>query len=251
ARGGRGDGALARGLRGGEAAPRLGLARAAGDQLSMQAAWRLIRLGRYAQASRVIGPAFENATLSFNIAATRTVVGFLAAVRGDFEGAEALLNEAWEQMQHTGSFQLIGLALAWRITLCLWRGQLERAGRLAQEGVQRACEAEGQLIYTAELYWLAARVQADRALRARTVGDRFEAGKMTQQAEAVAAKLRRAICGYGGDGAPPEALAFELLVRAELGRASGGGGAGSLRGARGAVEPLPPRARPACRRVRG
>jgi hypothetical protein len=218
---GRVEEALALGLQGIEAAHRLGLDRAAGDQLSQQAAWRLIRLGRYAQASRVIGPAFQNATLSFNIAATRTVAGFLAAVRGDFNRAEALLGEAWEQMQHTGSFQLIGLALAWRITLCLWRGQLGRASQLAQEGVQRASEVEGQLIYTAELYWLAARVQADRALRARTVGDHFEAGKVTQEAEAVAAKLRQAIAGYASDGAPPEAAAFELLVRAELGRASG------------------------------
>jgi DNA-binding NarL/FixJ family response regulator len=236
--GGRVEEALALGLQGVEAAHRLGLDRAAGDQLSQQAAWRLIRLGRYAQASRVIGPAFENATLAFNIAATRSVAGFLAAVRGDFDRAEALLDEAWEQMQHTGSLQLIGLALAWRITLCLWRGQLERAGRLAQEGVRRACEAEGQLIYTAELYWLAARVQADRALRARTVGDRFEAGKVTQEAETVAAKLRQAIAGYAGDGAPPEALAFELLVRAELGRASGEGSAESWRAAVKAFDAL-------------
>jgi DNA-binding CsgD family transcriptional regulator/tetratricopeptide (TPR) repeat protein len=218
---GRVEEALALGLQGIEAAHRLGLDRAAGDQLSQQAAWRLIRLGRYAQASRVIGPAFENATLSFNIAATRSVVGFLAAVRGDFEHAEALLDEAWEQMQHTGSLQLIGLALAWRITLCMWRGQLERAGRLAQEGVKRASEVEGQLIYTAELYWLATRVQADRALRARTVGDRFEAQRAAQEAEAVAARLGQAIAGYASDGAPPEAAAFELLVHAELGRASG------------------------------
>jgi tetratricopeptide (TPR) repeat protein len=133
---GRVEEALALGLQGIEAAHRLGLDRAAGDQLSQQAAWRLIRLGRYAQAGRVIGPAFENASLSFNIAATRSVAGFLAAVRGDFERAEALLDEAWEQMQHTGSLQLIGLALAWRITLYLWQGQLERAGRLAAEGVR-------------------------------------------------------------------------------------------------------------------
>jgi DNA-binding CsgD family transcriptional regulator len=226
---GRVEEALALGLQGVEAAHRLGLDRAAGDQLSMQAAWRLIRLGRYAQAQRVIRPAFENATLSFNIAATRSVTGFLAAVRGDFERAEAQLGEAWEQMQHSGGLQLIGLALAWRITLCLWRGQLERAGRLARDGVQRASDAEGQLIYTAELYWLAARVQADRALRARTVGDCFEAKKATQEAEAVAAKLGQAIAGYAGDGAPPEALAFERLVRAELGRASEKALAGSWR----------------------
>jgi DNA-binding CsgD family transcriptional regulator len=235
---GRVEEALALGLQGVEAAHRLGLDREAGDQLSQQAAWRLIRLGRYTQATRVIGPAFENATLSFNIAATRTVAGFLAAVRGDFERAEALLDEAWEQMQHSGSFQLIGLALAWRITLCLWRGQLERAGRLAQEGVQRASEAEGQLIYTAELYWLAARVQTDRTLRARTVGDHAEAEKAAQDAEGVALKLRQAIAGYAGDGAPPEALAFELLVRAELGRATGEAFAGPWRAAVEAFEAL-------------
>jgi len=235
---GRVEEALELGLRGVKAAHRLGLDRAAGDQLSQQAAWRLIRLGRYAQASRVIGPALENATLAFNIAATRSVAGFLAAVRGDFERAEELLDEAWEQMQHSGSFQLIGLTLAWRITLYLWEGQLERAERLAAEGVKRAAGAEGQLIYTAELYWLAARVQADRALRARTVGDRFEAGKVTQQAEAVAAKLGQAIAGYAGDGAPPEALAFELLVRAELGRASGEGITGTWRAAAEAFDAL-------------
>jgi hypothetical protein len=50
---GRVEEALALGLQGVEAARRLGLDRAAGDQLSQQAAWRLIRLGRYAQASRV------------------------------------------------------------------------------------------------------------------------------------------------------------------------------------------------------
>ena len=247
---GRVEEALALGLQGVEAAHRLGLDRAAGDQLSQQAAWRLIRLGRYAQASRVIRPALENATLSFNIAATRTVAGFLAAVRGDFEHAEALLEEAWEQMQHTGSFQLIGLALAWRITLCLWRGQLERAGRLAHEGVQRAFEVEGQLIYTGELYWLATRVQADRALRAQTVGDRLEAGKATQEAEAVAARLGQAIAGYAGDGAPPEALAFELLVRAELGRASGGAFAGSWRAAAEAFDALGQVSRAAYARMR-
>jgi DNA-binding CsgD family transcriptional regulator/tetratricopeptide (TPR) repeat protein len=228
---GRVEEALALGLQGVEAAHRLGLDRAAGDQLSMQAAWRLIRLGRHAQAGRVIRPAFDNATLSFNIAATRNVAGFLAAVRGDFDHAEALLDEAWEQMQHSGGLQLIGLALAWRITLCVWRGELERAARLAHDGVQRAGQAEGQLIYTAEMYWLAVRVQADRALRAQTVGDWAGAREAAQQAEATAAKLEQAIAGYPGDGAPPEALAFDLLVHSELRRAGGKDPAGSWRAA--------------------
>jgi len=235
---GRVEEALVLGLDGIEAAHRLGLDRAAGDQLSMQAAWRLIRLGRYAQAGRVIQPAYENATLSFNIAATRNVVGFLAAVRGDFERAESLLDQAWEKMQHSGSLQLIGLALAWRITLCLWRGQLEEARRLAEDGLRRASMAEGQLIYSCELYWLAARVQVDRALYARTLGDQHEAREAVRKAEAVAASLVKAIAGYTGEGAPPEALAFELLIQAELDRASGAALAAPWQAAEAAFDKL-------------
>src|SRR5581483_11463268 len=68
---GRLEEALAMGLDGIDAAHRLGLDRAAGDQLRMQAAWRLIRLGRYPEAERVNRPALEHATLAFNIAASR------------------------------------------------------------------------------------------------------------------------------------------------------------------------------------
>jgi DNA-binding NarL/FixJ family response regulator len=54
----------------------------------------------------------------------------------------------------------------------------------------------------------------------------------------VAAKLGQAIAGQAGDGAPPEALAFELLVRAELGRASGEAVTGSWRAAVEAFDAL-------------
>src|SRR5262249_2050821 len=68
--------------------------------------------------------------------------------------------------------------------------------------------------------------------------------------EVVAARLGQAIAGYPGDGAPPEALAFELLVRAELGRASGEGFAGSWRAAVEAFDALGQASRAAYAEVR-
>jgi DNA-binding CsgD family transcriptional regulator len=193
-----------------------------GDFLRMQAAWRLIRLGRFAEADRVICPALENATLAFIVAATRNVAGYLTAVRGELDQAHALLEQAWEMMQDTGNFQLIGPALGWRISLRLWRGQLDQAAGLAREGLERMAGAEGQLMYTAAPMWLAARVQADRAARARMLGREADAGGAITAADDGCTRLGEAIANYRGAGAPPESRAFHALAVAEAERARGG-----------------------------
>jgi ATP/maltotriose-dependent transcriptional regulator MalT len=218
---GRLEEALLLGLEGVRAAHRLGLDRAAGDQLSQQAAWRLIRLGRFDEAERVVRSALDSATLTFNIAGTGAVAGYLAAVRGEFEQAEELLEHAWELMQHSGSLQLIGLALAWRVSLYLWRGDAQRARRVARDGMERVAGAESQLIYAAEFYWIAARAEAEHAERARPLGQPSEAEESERLAAAAADTLREAVGSHPGDGAPPEACAFELLARAERDRAGG------------------------------
>jgi ATP/maltotriose-dependent transcriptional regulator MalT len=218
---GRLEEALAQGLEGIAVAHRMGVDRAAGDQLRWQAAWRLIRLGRFAAAEQLVSDTLARASLTFNRAAGMNLAGYLAAVRGDFDRAEELLGRAWELMQHSGGFQLLGLALAWRISLSLWRGQIERAGQLVAEAMERLDVGEGQLIYTAEVYWLAGRVHADRAEAARIRSLEAEATQATAAAEVVAARLAQATATYLVGGAPPEALAFETLLHGELDRARG------------------------------
>jgi hypothetical protein len=83
-----------------------------------------------ARAARAEHGRRPRAALSFNIAGSMSIAGYLAGVRGDPERAQDLLEPAWELMQHSGSFQLVGLALAWRIALSLWRGELDRARRM-------------------------------------------------------------------------------------------------------------------------
>ena len=130
---GRIEEALALGIEGIAVAEELGMGRAQGDQLRMQAGWRLTRMGRLEEAERMVTPALERGT-TFNVAGCTSIAGHVAAERGDFELAERRLERAWALMQRSGGFQLIGTASAWRVSLKLQRGELDRAReRLADE----------------------------------------------------------------------------------------------------------------------
>ena len=88
---------------------------------------------------------------------------------------------------------------------------------MASEGLRRVAQAEPDLIYSAELYWLAVRIEADLANRQ----DAAET-KPRERAEALAsgvlASLDEVIAGMRGEGALPEAVAFRALANAELTR---------------------------------
>jgi class 3 adenylate cyclase/tetratricopeptide (TPR) repeat protein len=218
---GRPQEALTMGVEGIAAARRLGMDRAAGDQLRVQAAWRLARMGRLAEAEEVIEPAVRAATTPFNVAASRSIAGHLAAERGEFDVAERLLSEAWALMQGSGGFQLIGPAQAWMVWLDLWRGELLAAEQRVFEGLGRVSEAEPDLIYNAELYWLAVRIEADLMDRGETCADPTRRERLEARATTVLADFDQVIAGIPGDGAPPEAFAFRALAHAELTRLRG------------------------------
>ncbi len=213
--------ALEMGLEGIEVARRLGFERYAGDQLRVQAAWRLARMGRLDEADRVIKPALEAATTQFNIAASKMISGHIAAERGDLALAEGLLTEAWALMQRSGGFQLIGPAQAWLVSLRLWQGELAEAERLVTEGLERVARAEPDLIYNAELYWMAVRVQADLANRQDSTEDTTGRERAEARASAVLGDLDAVIAATPGEGAPPEAIALRALAYAELTRLRG------------------------------
>jgi class 3 adenylate cyclase/tetratricopeptide (TPR) repeat protein len=215
--------ALDMGLEGIEVARRLGFERAAGDQLRVQAAWRLARMGRLGEAERVIRPALEAATTQFNIAASKSISGHLAAERGDLARADGLLSEAWELMRRSGGFQLIGPAQAWLVSLRLWQGELAEAERLVKEGLERVAKAEPDLIYNGELYWLALRIQADLVDQQDATEDMPGRTSAEARASAVLADLDAVIAAIPGAGAPPEAIAFRALAYAELTRLRGEG----------------------------
>jgi len=215
---GRIEEALAMGLEGITEAERLGMSHATGDQLRMQAGWRLSRMGRIEDAQRIVLPALDEATTPFNVAGLQNVAGHLAAERGEFDLAEQLLDGAWELMRRSGGSQLIGPASAWRVLLHLQRGELDLARERLWDGLSRVEGSEEDLLYNAELYWLAARVAADLAERARIAGAVDTVEQATEAATTAITKWDRALGGVQGDGPPPEALAFRALAEGELAR---------------------------------
>ena len=60
------------------AAERLGMGHAAGDQLRMQAGWRLLRMGRLQAAERMIQSALDGGANAFNVAGLENIAGHLA-----------------------------------------------------------------------------------------------------------------------------------------------------------------------------
>ncbi len=213
------DEALALVMEGIREAERLGMSHAQGDQLRMAAGWHLSRMGRIGDAERIILPALDGATTLFNVAGLQNIAGHLAAERGEFDLAEQLLEGAWELMQRSGGFQLIGPACAWRVLLHLDRGELDLARERLSDGLSLVEGSEGDLLnYYAELYWLAARVAADLAERARVAGGGDAEEQATETATAAIAEFDRVLGQARGDGAPPEALAFRALAEAELTR---------------------------------
>lgn len=194
------------------------MSRGPGDQPRQQAASRLQRIGRLADAERMLAPALENATTAFNIAASRCFAGRLAVERGDLDLAQNRLEEAWALMQRSGGFQLIGPATAARVLLDIRRGDLHRARERAAEGLERAAAAPGDLMYNAELYWLAARVEAELAEHARLISNDQTVRASKRAAIAAVDALGETISQVPGDGAPPESVAFQALATAELAR---------------------------------
>jgi DNA-binding CsgD family transcriptional regulator/tetratricopeptide (TPR) repeat protein len=218
---GRLEEALELGIRGIGIVDRLGLSRGPGDHLREQAAWRLQRIGQLAEAERTLQPVLDNATSPFHVAGSHLFAGRLAVERDELDRAEQLLDSAWALGQRSGGFQVVGLAIAARVLLEIRRGELERARERAREGLECVAGVEGDLIYNAEIYWLAVRIEADLAERARTLRDDEAVDKCETNAVAVLDALTTIIGKVPGDGAPPEARAFHALAEAELARLRG------------------------------
>ena len=216
--GGRIDESLAVAVEGVAVTERLGMSRVAGDTLRDHAGLMLLRIGRLADADRMIRPALENATTPFNVAAAEHSAARLALERGDVGLAERRLETAWSLMQRSGGFQLIGPALGARVLLELTRGDLLRARERAREGLERAVENMGHSLFTAELYWLAVRVEAELAELARTGDDSEAVGRCERAAVSALDDFKAGLGRAGGDRPPPESSAFLALAHAELSR---------------------------------
>jgi DNA-binding CsgD family transcriptional regulator len=171
---GRLEEAVAVGLEGIARARELGAQRMWGDYLAADAADRLLSLGDWQEASRLATDVLEVSSNSLNAASAHTALGRIAAERGDFAQASQHVALSEKISASSGGPMWAGPNLAILAACALWEGDVD----LARSVVATAVEQVGGsafLVFTATLWTMGVRAEADRAARARALGRHEEA----------------------------------------------------------------------------
>jgi DNA-binding CsgD family transcriptional regulator/tetratricopeptide (TPR) repeat protein len=202
---------------------RWGIGREMGDFLISDTADRLRRLGRWEESDRVSREVLEQPVTGVTALVTHHAVGALAAERGDFAEAERHLLRAAEMGRRDRSPQREGPTFAALGALRLWQSRVDDAREVLAEGLQMVADDvfAGAVFNFAGIYSTAARAEADRADRARALGDRETVACAQGRARDVLGAFDATLRAFGTRAAPPEALAHRSLTAAELTRASG------------------------------
>ncbi|MEN3280248.1 MAG: hypothetical protein V7607_1388 [Solirubrobacteraceae bacterium] len=202
---------------------RWGIGREMGDFLTSDTADRLRRLGRWDEAERACREVLEQPVSGVTALVLHHAVGALAAERGDFADAERHLLHAAEIGRRDRSPQREAPTVAALGALRLWQGRLEEAREVLAEGLRDVADDvfAGAVFKFAGIYSAAARAEADRAARARALGERETVACAEGRAQEMLAALDATLRAFDTRGAPPEALAHRALTVAELTRTSG------------------------------
>jgi DNA-binding CsgD family transcriptional regulator len=171
---GRLEEAVAVGLEGMARARELGAQRMYGDYLAADAADRLLSLGDWQEASRLATDVLEVSSNSLNAASAHTAMGRIAAERGDFAEARQHVALSEEISESSGGPMWAGPNLAILAACALWEGDVDQARSVVATGVEQIGDSAA-LVFTAPLWTLGVRAEADRAARARALGQQEEA----------------------------------------------------------------------------
>ncbi|HEY8467730.1 MAG TPA: AAA family ATPase [Solirubrobacterales bacterium] len=193
-------------------------ARNYGDFLAGEASSRLLRLGRVDEAIKLAElDGREPDGMSAVIVHNARAEALLVAGRVD-EAEEALIatERALGGLTDTMWF---GMVAAARVQLHLARGEAERAAEAALHSLRTIDEESEYPYFTALVHLRGVRALVEAALAARAAGDADRAAMRAGQArEAAAAFARRARRFEAPGSPPPETLACETHVRAEISR---------------------------------
>ncbi|MEA2478254.1 MAG: hypothetical protein QOJ07_176, partial [Thermoleophilaceae bacterium] len=200
-------------VRGIERADRLGAARVWGAFLRGDLALRLFRLGEWDRAVAEADEVLRALPTPLNEASALTVLGRIAAERGEFDEAARHIERSLALSRTSGGPMWAGPNHAALGALELWRGDLPAAHAALGRGVEEVGDLEMPSV-TAEVDSLHARAQVDRALRARLLGETAAADAAEAAARAALVRLE----AVAPAASLPEARAEIEVNRAELTR---------------------------------
>jgi predicted ATPase/DNA-binding CsgD family transcriptional regulator len=186
-----------------------------------QAASQLVRLGRLDEAERLTSTGLETRIEGIDTAILKSVASEISLLRGDLEAAETELERAVRAAGPTTDWMIRAMLADRHALVAVLAGDPDRAALLVDEAIASMEDGE-YVFYTARMYALAVRAHADRAERARSLGDTGTALDAERSGTAIAERVERLLDPDRWLGSPPpESIARAALAAAELGRLRG------------------------------
>jgi DNA-binding CsgD family transcriptional regulator/tetratricopeptide (TPR) repeat protein len=211
-------GALEIMLQGEDLAARRGMENSFGRAMSFSAAEDLVRLGRWDEAAARLAVIDRNELSVLAQLLRGSVCGRLAVGRGAREEARTELHGALELCDAQTPVEYLVAPFAGLAEFALCEDRPEDARRAVADALARIADREEPL-YVPVLFWLGVRAEVEIALRARpNSGDRVAGA---DAAERLCARLEQLAARYTATDAPPEAIAYLALSRAEVSRLDG------------------------------
>ncbi len=176
----------------------------------------LLRLGRWDEVAERVRDVSARPVLGVGSELILcSVAGRLQTARGEFDAAADSFTRALALARDVDPLQYVPAIHVGYAELELWSGRIDAAGEHISAGLQAVGDG-AELLHTPTLYAMGVRVEAERAVRARLLGDAAVAAqacrRAEQHADGLAALLRSAWRGVG----PPEAEAHRASCGAEL-----------------------------------
>ena len=202
-------------------ASEFGVERHWGDYLRGELADRLLQVGRWREAERLLEEVIDRCPTGVPAGMAYRCLGYLRTELGEFDAAGRALDRAEQQIRRSLGSMALGPPAAARVSLELWAGRPHAAAAVVSDCLERMGDGE-HVFYTARLYELGTRACAD--LAASAPGDTATAKDQTDAAQKLLERLDRLIARIPGV-IPPAVHASRAACAAEYSRLTGTGDA--------------------------
>jgi DNA-binding CsgD family transcriptional regulator len=211
---GRVEESIAMARKGIASAGEFGVERHWGDFLRAELAGRLVQLGRWREAERLLEEVIDRCPTGVHGGMAYRSLGYLRVGLGEFDAAARALDRAEQHTRRSLGSMTLGPPAVARASLELWAGRPQAAAAVVSDCLERVGDGE-HVFFTARLYELGARACAD--LAARAPGDDLTKKRQTVTAQRLLERLDGLIARITG-AVPPVVLGSRAACAGEYSR---------------------------------
>jgi DNA-binding CsgD family transcriptional regulator/tetratricopeptide (TPR) repeat protein len=212
--------AIAMALEGFESARQSGITRTWAGFLLTEAAKRCGRLGRLEEADRLVREALEYGGEGVSGGNVQLAAVELGAMLGRWDEGRVHLSEARRLLSRAAGSMWISPMYGAAVLLAEHEGDIAGVRRAVAEARERMAGEDEFAFYARDLYLPALRAEADAAERARAARD-GEQEREARESGAAFAKWMRRLSTAARGSLPPQLVADDTTIEAELARLDG------------------------------